>query len=68
VAVQQITTLNLPELLDHYEKIISELILYIPNAKIDQDVVLLDRFALIQELEKIQLKIDTSSQFCKENL
>jgi hypothetical protein len=43
---KQITTENLPELLDLYEKI-SELILYISNATINQYVLLLDRFAFI---------------------
>ena len=52
--------------MDQYEKI-SELILYISNATIDQYLHLLVRFASIQVLDKIVLKIDTSSQFFNEN-
>jgi hypothetical protein len=52
--------------LDNYEKIY-ELILYIPSAIINQYVLLLDRFAFIQELESIELKFDTSSQFYNDN-
>ena len=43
------------------------MILYIPNATINQYALLLDRFGLIQELKSIELKLDTSSQFFNEN-
>ena len=42
------------------------MILYIPNATINQYVILLERFAFIQELESIELKLDTSSKFCND--
>ena len=56
----------MPELLNLYEKI-SKFNLYIPNTTINQYILLLDRFALIQQLEYIELKLDTSSQLCNEN-
>jgi hypothetical protein len=43
------------------------LILYIPNATVDQYSLILDRFALIQEIYYIELKLDASSQFCNDN-
>jgi hypothetical protein len=43
------------------------LILYIPNSTVNQYALLLDRYAFIQELYYIELKFDTSSQFCNEN-
>ena len=49
--------------MDNYKKV-TKLILYIPNASINQYVVLLDRFAFIEELESIELKLDTISIFC----
>jgi len=51
--------------LDYYDKI-NSLTLYIPNATIDQYVLLLERFALIQELEEIVLKLDTNSQLSND--
>ena len=52
--------------LNFYEKI-SKLNLYIQNATINQYVSLLDRLAFIEQLEQIELKLDTSSEFYKEN-
>jgi hypothetical protein len=52
--------------LDWYDKI-NSLTVYIPNATIDQYVLLLERFALIQELEEIVLKLDRNSQFCNDD-
>jgi hypothetical protein len=46
----QITTYNLPMLLNLYEKI-SKLNLYIQNATINEYITLLDRFAFIEQLE-----------------
>jgi hypothetical protein len=43
------------------------LILYIPNATVNQYARLIDRFAFIKELFYIELKLDASSQFCNEN-
>jgi 3-deoxy-D-manno-octulosonic-acid transferase len=43
------------------------LCLYIPKATVNQYVALIERFAFIQELSYIELKLDTSSQFCNEN-
>jgi hypothetical protein len=43
------------------------MILYIPNATLNQYVLLSDRFAFIEGLEYIELKLDTNTQFCKEN-
>ena len=51
--------------MDYYDKI-NSLTLYIPNATIDQYVLLLERFALIQELEEIVLKLDTNSQLSND--
>jgi DNA-binding transcriptional MerR regulator len=48
--------------LDNYGKI-SKLILYIPNATVNQYAFLLDRLAIIRKLKYIGLKLDTSSQF-----
>ena len=52
--------------MNNFEKI-KKLILYIPNATINQYVLLLDRLAFIQDLEYIELKLDTNSQFCNDN-
>jgi hypothetical protein len=52
--------------LDKYERI-SNLILYIPNATVNQYALLSERFAFIQKLYYIELRLDTSSQFCNEN-
>ena len=62
----KITTYNLPVFLNLYEKIL-KLNLYIQNATINQYVTLLDKFALIEQLKQIELKLDTSSEFYKEN-
>ena len=53
------------EYLDNYRQI-TKLILYIPNATINQYEILLDRFAFIEELESIELKLDKNSQFCND--
>ena len=52
--------------MDNYLKI-TKLIVYIPDTTIDQYVVLIDRFAFIQELESIELKLDAISQFSNDN-
>ena len=52
--------------MDPYDKI-TGLILYIPNATVTQYSLQIDRFAFIQELKYIELKLDTSSQFCNDN-
>ena len=65
MVTQQITAYNLPELLNEYDKV-SKLILYIPNATISQYVHLIGRFALIEQLAYIELKLDTSTQFYNE--